>query len=252
MPSTLGITASGIGKDALNWDAIITADAPYGWWKLNEASGNLVNSGNSGAANTTYGSTVGLTRNETGIANYSGNKAFSFSSTATTWSRLNVDLYGTNLGNANANSFEMIFKITNSNGRATLARQRADALGWGLTAVVGTGTIRLLGWAKNIFDQGIEIDTGVAWDSNKWYHVVYTWAQTESKMYLNGNLIFTKTYASTTGTNYSNNNVDMFSSFAGNFDHSRYSTIDELVVYKTTLTPDQVMYHATASGVLYQ
>jgi hypothetical protein len=250
MPSTLGITASGIGKDALNWDTIVTADNPYGWWKLNEGSGNLIQSGN--GASTSYINQTGLTRNQTGIANYSGNKAFSFSSTAVVSSQLNVDLYGTNLGNANANSFEMIFKITAASGRATLGRQRADALGWGLIASEGTGTIRLTGWAKNIFDQGLDIDTGVAWDSTKWYHVVYTWAQTESKIYLNGNLISTKTYASTTGTNSSVNEVYVLSSFGGTYDRSQSSLIDEMVIYKTTLTPAQVMNHATASGVLYQ
>ena len=250
MPSTLGITASGIGPGALNWDTIILADNPYGWWKLNETSGNLVQSGN--GANTVYLNTTGLTRNQTGIADYSGNKAFSFSSTAVVSNRLNVDLYGTNLGNANANSFEMIFKITAASGRATMARQRADALGWGLIVAEGTGTIRATAWAKNIFDQGIDVNTGVAWDATKWYHVVYTWAQTESCLYLNGNLISSKTYASTTGTNDSSNNVDMFSSFGGLFDLSRNSFIDEMVVYKTTLTPAQVINHATASGVLYQ
>jgi hypothetical protein len=252
MPSTLGITASSFAKDALNWNTIVTADAPYGWWKLNETSGNLVNSGNSGAANTAYLSQTGLTRNQTGIANYSGNKSFFLESAAAVCNRLNVDLYGTNLGNANANSFEMIFKITVAAGRATMARQRADALGWGLIASEGTGTIRLTGWAKNIFDQGLDINTGVAWDATKWYHVVYTWAQTESKMYLNGNLISSKTYASTTGTNDSSNTVDMFSSFGGIFDISKNCNIDEMVVYKTTLTPAQVMNHAVASGVLYQ
>lgn len=250
MPSTLGITASGIGKDALNWNTIVTADNPYGWWKLNEASGNLVQSGN--GSSTSYNTQTGLTRNQTGIANYSGNKAFSFSSTAVVSSLLNVDLYGTNLGNANANSFEMIFKITDSAGRATLGRQRADALGWGLITSVASGNIYVTAFAKNIFDQGIDLNTGVTWDSTKWYHVVYTWSATESRLYLNGNLISTKTYASTTGTNDSNNSVYVFSSLGGNFDISKSSLIDEMVIYKTTLTPTQVMNHATASGVLYQ
>jgi hypothetical protein len=252
MPSTLGITASSFAKGALNWNTIITDDDPYGWWKLNETSGNLVNSGNSGAANTSYLSQTDLTRNQTGIADYSGNKSFNIGPSGLVSNRLNVDLYGTNLGNANANSFEMIFKITDSTGRATMARQRADGLGWGLMTAVTGGNISVIAWAKNIFDQGIDINTGVAWDATKWYHVVYTWAQTESKVYLNGNLIFSKTYASTTGTNDSTNNVDMFSSFGGLFDISKNCNIDEMVVYKTTLTPAQIMNHAVASGVLYQ
>jgi hypothetical protein len=187
--------------------------------------------------------TASITLSSSGVTNLSGSIVTIGSSSNAVNIRGNTDLAGT---------LNTSGKITVAAGRATMARQRADALGWGLIASEGTGTIRLTGWAKNIFDQGLDINTGVAWDATKWYHVVYTWAQTESKMYLNGNLISTKTYASTTGTNDSSNNVDMFSSFGGIFDISKNCNIDEMVVYKTTLTPAQVMNHAVASGVLYQ
>lgn len=251
MPSTIGITSSSVNQE--RWNTAIAADNPYGWWQLNEASGNLVQSGSVGGSSVPYGSTTGLSRGQSALQTYTiptSNFSFGFSSTATTWNRQNVTNFGTNLGSNNAVSFEMICKITNSAGRATLGRQRADALGWGLLCSVSGGTsFYVTAWFGNIFTRGIDMNTGVAWNANKWFHVVYTYAPTEAKLYINGKLIQSISYSSSTFSD-SSDQCDLFSSFGGAFDRSRYSNIDEMCIYKTTLTPAQVANHALAAGVL--
>lgn len=250
MPSTIGITSSAVNQE--KWDTLITADAPYGWWKLNELTGNLVQSGSVGGAATAYIANSGRTTNAAALQTYSGsttNYSFNFNSTATVSNRLNVTNFGTNIGSNNAVSMEMIFKINTSTGRATFGRQRADALGWGLLTSVSTGNIYVTAWFGNIFTRGIDMNTLVPWDANKWYHVVYTYAPTETCLYLNGKLIQSISHTSATFSD-STNNCDLFSSFGGSFDKSQSSNIDEMCMYKTTLTAAQVANHALASGVL--
>ena len=250
MPSTIGITSSAVNQQ--KWDTLITADAPYGWWQLNELTGNLVQSGTVGGSATAYIASSGRTTNAAALQTYAGattNYSFNFNSTATVSNRLNVTNFGTNIGSNNAVSMEMIFKINTSTGRATFGRQRADALGWGLITAVSTSNIYVTAWFGNIFVPGIDTNTGVPWSSTKWYHVAYTYAPTVSCLYVNGSLIQTKSYASTTYSD-STDNCDLFSSFTGSFDKSQSSNIDEMCFYKRTLSAAEVANHALAAGVL--
>lgn len=244
---------------AQDWIYQVSQDNPYGWFKLNESvalNGTAIDSG-SAATNGTYSNVTGLTSRQTGIVDYYDNAALSFSGTATPYIRLDNTVFGTNMMANNAFSAEMVFKIT-ANGtteKATCGRQNADATGWGLyVTVTADNFLYVTGWAGNIFVTGVDQQTGTAWSSTKWYHIVFTCNSVISNVYVNGTLSNSTviggqpyTIPTTTG-----GYVGLLSSFEASYDRSRSSQIDELVLYRSALSPARVRAHARASGVLNQ
>lgn len=242
-----------------DWIYQVSQDKPYGWFKLNETvalNGTATDSG-SAATNGTYSNVTGLTSRQTGIVDYSDNAALTFNGTATPYIRLDNTVFGTNMMANNAFSAEMVFKIT-ANGtseKATCGRQNADATGWGLyVTVTADNFLYVTGWAGNIFATGVDQQTNTAWSSTKWYHIVFTCNSVISNVYVNGTLSNSTviggqpyTIPTTTG-----GYVGLLSSFEASYDRSRSSQIDELVLYRSALSPSRVLAHARASGVLNQ
>ena len=280
MPSTVGIVASANRIEELDWLTTVAADNPFGWWKCNEPEltvsyTTLNNSGNSGIANNLfwYANMDGpVSFQNTGIANYSGNKAIYSTDTDGIYqypciflgeTLASINAYGRYINNANAFTMECLIKFGDNTSRFTYGRQQANALGWGMliTQTVG-GNFYTTAWVGNLFDIGVDGDTGVAIDYDKWYHVVYTYESTRSRLYINGVKVLEKTFAPYTWPQYypiTNKFIGLISSYpnpsnpsGGAYDPTINAYFDELVMYKSTLNYTQVAEHAIASGVLNQ
>lgn len=236
-----------------DWLTEVGADSPYGWFKLNETTGNLLNAGSGGAASYTYGSTSGLTRNVSGLLTYSNNKAFQFNNTATTWVNLGADFNAATLDLNNAVTFEAIVNFTStSTGEAFVCGQNADSTGYFFSAFISSNNLAMSGFVQSYFDTLVSTTTSTAINTNDWYHVVYTFSANASTLYLNGEQVAQTaltnyTMGATTGTN----TINVFSRFNGSYSQSRNSKIDEVVIYRTALSPTRIRAHAVVAG-LYQ
>ena len=213
-----------------------------------------------------------VTFENTGIVNYSGNKAiystdndelYYFPSIFLGESTSSRIAYGRDINNANAFTMECLIKFGDSTSRFTYGRQEANALGWGMLITQTSGKFYVTAWVGNLFTIGVDGDTGVTIDYNKWYHIVYTYAPTRSRLYINGSVVLEKTFATYTWPQYYPVNKEKFigliSSYpnpsnpsGGVYDPTINASFDELVMYKSTLSYTQVAEHAFASGVLNQ
>jgi hypothetical protein len=238
-----------------DWLTEVSADSPYGWFKINNATvtvGTTAIDSGSAATNGTYTSVIGLTPNQPGLITYSGNTCLSFSSTAIPYIALDSTVFGTNMTANNAFSAEMVFSISTNSAseKATAGRHNADALGWGLYATVNASNeIYVTGWVGNIFVTGIDASTGVAWTADKAYHIVYTCDSVNSYVYVNGVrtnslAIGSQPYTIPTLTG---GYVGVLASFTSSYDRSRSSKIDEVVFYRSALSAQRVASHAAAA-----
>ena len=280
MPSTSGVVASANRSLEIAWLTTVAADNPFGWWKCNEPEQTvsyteLTNSGNSGIATNTFwyaNMDATVTFENTGIVNYSGNKAiystdndelYYFPSIFLGASTSSREAYGRDINNANAFTMECLIKFGDSTSRFTYGRQEANALGWGMLITQTSGKFYVTAWVGNLFAIGVDGDTGVTIDYNKWYHIVYTYAPTRSRLYINGSVVLEKTFATYTWPQYYPVNKEKFigliSSYpnptnpsGGAYDPTINASFDELVMYKSTLNYTQVVEHTFASGVLNQ
>jgi hypothetical protein len=233
-----------------NWIDEVTADNPYGWFKLNESSGNASNAGSAGG---TYvlGSTTGLTRLASGLLTYSGNYAYSFNNTASAYVTLGGTFNGDTLDLNNAVTFEGLVKFSSTTaGRAFICGQNADATGYLFDAYTDAGYVALAGFVNNYFDTSVSVTTSVAVDTNAWYHVVYTFQANASTLYLNGEQVAVTplsnyTMVPTTGTS----TINLLSRFNGTYSQSRNSSIDEIAIYRTALSPTRIRAHAVVAGL---
>ena len=279
MPSTSGVVASANRSLEIPWLTTVAADNPFGWWKCNEPEQTvsyttLTNSGNSGIANNLfwYANMDGpVSFQNTGIVNYSGNKAIYSTDTDGIYQYPCIFLgetlaaanaYGRYINDANAFTMECLIKFGDSTSRFTYGRQEANALGWGMLITQTSGKFYVTAWVGNLFDIGVDGDTGVTIDYNKWYHIVYTYAPTRSRLYINGSVVLERTFASYTWPQYwptRNRFIGLISSYpnpsnpsGGAYDPTINASFDELVMYKSTLSNAQVVEHTFASGVLNQ
>lgn len=233
-----------------DWLTEIAADSPYGWFKLNESTGNTANDGSAGG---TYslGSTTGLTRNATGLLTYSGNKAYQLNSTASAYVSLGGTFNADTLNDNNAVSFEGLINFTSATtGQAFICGQNADATGYMLTAYIDAGKVALFGFVASYFDTAVSVTTTTSVNTSNWYHVCYTYSSNASILYLNGREVArvnlsNYTMQGTTGTNF----INLVSRFNGSYSQSRNSKIDEVVIYRSTLSPTRVRAHAVVAGV---
>lgn len=276
MPSTAGIVASANRSLEIAWLTTVAADNPFGWWKSNDTGiYQIANSGSSAIDLETqimYFASADGTINwqQTGIVNYTGNKAiyttdngaYYFPCVYLGGNQYLNEPFGRDINNANAFTMECIIKLGDNTSRFTYGRQEANALGWGMLITQTSGKFYVTAWVGNLFAIGVDGDTGVAIDYSKWYHIVYTYESTRSRLYINGALVLEKTFAPYTWPQYypigTRDKISLISSYpqslptGGTFDPTINASFDELVMYKSTLSYTQVAEHAFASGVLNQ
>jgi hypothetical protein len=278
MPSTAGIVSSANRSLEIAWLTTVAADNPFGWWKSNDTGiYEIANSGSSAidleTQNMYFASSDNGTINwqQTGIVNYSGNKGiyttdgdslYYFPCIYLGGNQYLNEPFGRDINNANAFTMECIIKLGDNTSRFTYGRQEANALGWGMLITQTAGKFYVTAWVGNLFAIGVDGDTGVTIDYNKWYHIVYTYESTRSRLYINGTLVLEKTFASYTWPQYypinRRDKISLISSYpqslpiGGTYDPTINAYFDELVMYKSTLSYTQVAEHAFASGVLSQ
>lgn len=264
MPSTVGIVSSSY-TTALSWKNEVLNDNPYSWFQLNSTDNTAGTRpySNYGSVRSSFplsyynpnGQTTNFTA--TGITNlYPQNNALSIGATTSPGDReayIDIQNFATlqNFRTTNAFSMEFIFSISQSTGRANFGRQKADAGGWGfLLGINGIGNFDAIGWAANIFTYVASGDTGVPWVADQWYHAVYTYSNTASKIYINGNEVLSSTYSAPLLPNDNSGYSGHISSFLGAYDHSSYASYDEMIIYRSTLSAARIAVHADAAGLL--
>lgn len=235
-----------------DWLTEIGNDSPYGWFKLNESTGNVLQAGSVGGSGTALGSSTGLTRNTTGLLTYSGNKAYTFNSSASAYTNLGTNFNANTLDLNNAVTFEGLFKFTNaSTGNAFICGQNADSTGYIFNAQIsGSGTLSLIGFVQSFFDTAIDVDTGIAVNTSDYFLCAYTFSTNLAVMYVNGREVSRLTLSSyTMGATTGSDFINLFSRFNGTFSQSRNSIIDEVMIYRTALSPTRIRAHAVVAGL---
>lgn len=220
--SVTGITLTTTPVIPGNYSKTILADTPSGYWRMEDASGNLARSAGtadlltSGSAQT-YGvaghSGQGITFNGSGRFGTGAGADFAFSS----------------------GSIEAWFKTTDVIGGAggyagIITKQQAYGM------FNRTGTFVSFDWSG-----GGELSSGISVADGLWHHGVLTWVAGGSRvMYLDGVQVATQG-----GFNIANQTVD-FQVGDGNAAQFFIGTIDEPAVYNYVLTPTQVTQHYNA------
>ena len=231
----------------------VSADSPYGWFKLNETSGlTVANAGSGGNASYSFSNTTNITRGSTGIVNETGNKAVTYGTPAPNGTvNLGSTAFGADMENNNALTVEWIFKFTNStNGAATAIRQATDSTGFSAAAYIDPSTYKLnvYGWVRSYFDTLTEAFTNITAGTTDWYHVVFTYSSSGTKIYVNGKEEASKTLSSYTWAATTGTSAYLFNQ-NGTYNLSQNSITDEIILYRSTLSAARVLDHAVASGV---
>ena len=287
MPSTSGVVASANRSLEIAWLTTVAADNPLLWVRANDPitspaqDPELAQNGSFTYPSvyfTYYAGTGVATWRETGIVPYSGNYAIYTTNGPSDYQNNCINLtnalesqaFGRDINNANAFTMECIIKFEDNTSTFTYGRYDANALAWGMLITQTSGKFYGTAWVGNLFDIGVDGDTGVTIDYNKWYHIVYTYAPTRSRLYINGSLVLERTFASYTWPQYwptqedgspsvRRNKISLLAAWplggpgTGALYNPTYNcTFDELVMYKSTLSYTQVAEHAFASGVLSQ
>jgi hypothetical protein len=118
--------------------------------------------------------------------------------------------------------------------RRVLSGSGGDGNGWGF-GVLANGNLRFTTYGVTDFDQ----TTGTTVQANAWQHVAATFTGTTADLYLNGNLVDTRT-----GGNFAANVNEVFALFGqGNAAATERFTgsIDEVRVYNSALTGPQIV-----------
>lgn len=230
----LPLLASGGGSSSSStiddYLATILADSPWGMWRLNETTG-IVAADSSGNANDGVylnSPTLGAT----GPIFHGVNTAVTFNGT-----NQSVDLPSIN---ATVNfSVEAWIKTTVTTERPIWSnRTGAGGVDFSLA---GTGSSnQVMVYLDNFPAQFVQSTRAV--NDNTWHHVVWTSNGTTSLLYIDGTLDATATGAARTAENhqawigYDDSNLAFFS-----------GSIDEVVVYQSTLTAARVLAHYNAA-----
>ena len=220
-----GVTPSGSGGYA----AVVSGDSPVHYWRMGEASGNLVDS-----VGTAHGTSSGtVTRNVTGLINstdddggvdFGGgyfNLADAMASLDTTWS---LEAWVTVDAVTDGGYFLYFFDGSNN----------ALALGYG---AAGEPFLR--------WDDGVSghVITGPPLAIGQTYHVVGTHDGTTARLFVNGVEVADDNFGSFSYGSMSSwtRRIGAPNNTAAPYPHD--GKLDELAVYDTTLTPAQILEH---------
>lgn len=235
-PASYFYTASGVNwsPQAAFYDNEVLANAPLGWWKLNDASGSSTAADSSG--NSHSGTATSVTFGNASQA-VSGNNSASFNGTTSNiltsynpaLSKVSVECW-INQNGLSQGAFPRFFANSNT---------ATDAKGFQMLLISGTPSVT--------FGNGTTFTT-VSTTSNApatgWTHLVATWDGTTILMYFNGVQQGTGTLSGSmaagaaTGIGIGYDPAGSFGFFNG--------LIAECAIYGTVLTATQIAAHYTA------
>jgi hypothetical protein len=211
----------------------VTADNPFLYWRLGEASGTFANSagiaGNTGTAN---GS--GLSRHVSDLVSANSDGALSFTD-GTSYVGTTSTLQG---ASASAISAEAWFKASSfANAIDLVNHSYGGTGGQGLAMyVASTGVLSFGLWQSG---GSAQVVSSSALSLNTTYHVVGTYDGSVMRLYVNGTLVASKTVGALTLNTTS-------SVFTGRTDTAGPVTVDELALYPSALSATRVQAHYSA------
>jgi len=232
----------------------VSSDSPYGWFKLDQSSGNsIANSGSAGLSSYTIGYTTGLTQGSTGLVSETGNKAFTFSNSAAAAVNLGNTTFGADLNDNNALTLEYVFKITSNSGSASFGRMDASSYGWGFQISVNNSKLYVdMAFVESLFSTNTTGDTGVAWTNSTWYHAAMVYKTDSLKVYINGTEVLSTSLSSYTwniSSTGSGLNSWIWAAINAAYNKSISCVIDDMVIYRTALSSTRITAHAAALGL---
>ena len=240
-PFTVNFAAPPAGD---KYASFVLADHPLSYWRLDETAGTVLKD-YAGGHDGVYSSTVGL-----GVPGPDTipDLAASFSGSATPVANAVVP-YTPNHNPTGPFSIEFWVKpnVSGNISRAVLGTQNRNTgrAGWAVYQGFNVnGWEAHLGYAETVlFIQGRTAPVAGRWD-----HVVVTWdGNTMAHIYVNG---VDDTASATVNGPHRNNlsqPLEIGSRFNGSVPYN--GTIDEVAFYQSTLTPDQIRQHWSASWV---
>lgn len=232
----------------------VSSDSPYGWFKLDQSSGSsIANSGSAGLSSYTISYSTGLTQGSTGLVSETGNKAFTFSNSAAAAVNLGNTTFGADLNDNNALTLEYVFKITSNSGSASFGRMDASSYGWGFQISVNNSKLYVdMAFVESLFSTNTTGDTGVAWTSSTWYHAAMVYKSDSLKVYINGTEVLSTSLSSYTwniSSTGSGLNSWIWAAINAAYNKSISCVIDDMVIYRTALSPTRITAHAAALGL---
>lgn len=223
------------------YQAAVTTDAPFLFWRLDEASGTVVDDQTANNRNGTLVSTTSSWSQRGALASEPYGTALS-----TTVARVNAN---TAVAGPTAFSVEAWIKTSSTTGGRILGFGNATGSTNSTTIdrqlyLAPTGRVYFgIGSAKTT------VVSTAAVNNNAWHHVVGTYATGTNgmKLYVDGVLQGQTTATVQSFTGYWRAGAELMSGWTGNPSNANYDgTLDELAVYTKVLTPTRVQAHYTA------
>lgn len=216
----------------------VLADAPTGWWRLDDTGTTALDLGSGNHPGTLNG---GVTTGKPGALSPDPNTAMSFDGTTGYISIAAPPQLGTA-----AWSLEAWVNPTAFSGSAAmiaLINGTGVGNGYGFSVGLGGGGTHLMA----LFQGVAAVDSGYAFPTAKvWYHVVVTYDNTNIRFYVNGALKATVAQAPPT--------APTGGAFIGKDTTGRFfnGQIDEAAIYPTTLSLARIQAHFNAGSTYYQ
>ncbi len=224
------------------YQAAVAADTPFLHWRLDEASGTVVNDQTTNNRNGTLVSTTSSWYRRGALASEPYSTAL-----GTTAARINAN---TAVAGPSVFSVEAWIKTTSTTGGRILgfgnATGTADSVTTGRQLYLGTGGKVYFGVGRK--ETALESTSAV--NDNTWHHVVGTFTGTGNngmKLYVDGVLQGSTKAKPDSFTGYWRAGAEDLSGWPGNPTSAYYDgLLDELAVYTDVLAPAQVQAHYTA------
>ncbi|HYM65292.1 MAG TPA: LamG-like jellyroll fold domain-containing protein, partial [Candidatus Sulfotelmatobacter sp.] len=218
---------------------ILTTPGLASYWRLGETSGTTAVD-SFGTNNGTY--TNSPTLGFSGALAFDPDTAVDFNGSTQYVSIPDADYLSTVTNNALSVEF-WTFPSGAVDGNVIVGKAASSNFEWALSRA-GTTDFRLTTYQLGGATYDSTSSQGPNWPDNAWYHVVATMKAGDNKLYVNGNLyaIGDDGYTGSTGNGTSPVNI------ARRGDNSLYynGAVDELAIYDTILTPDQIKAHYQA------
>ena len=213
---------------------------PVGWWKMDECQGTTINdaSGNGNIGALTVGGSG--TQASAGTCSTSATTAWSQGATGKFGSSLNFDGTddyidaGSSFPQPTDQSFSMSAWVKSSGSGGLIVSKMNDSVAWDGYYLREIGGRFNLGLLKTYGSVALNLSSATSVSANTWYHVAVIYNGSQARMYINGILDASASYAG----GYDTTTVPL--SIGGRGGSSYAGQIDDVRIYNYALSADQV------------
>ena len=224
----------------MSYASEILADSPVGFWELNDASGNFVDSSGSGLAfdltpvnSPTYRVAGPITADPNGAAG--------FASASSQYASHVLNSHFLAVDNFTVEMF--IYNITTGRDSVFLTLGDDNVRGYELELNNNTGGNKLSIRVMGVADIG-EFTTALS--INTWYHVVFQRAATAWKLYINGTQDTSQSSSITPGTPLATDTLSIATIFSRPTAHPINGRMAYVAYYNTALSSARIAAHYAA------